>query len=336
MDCKKNIENIDKLSESYQREWNKCRALPSTELQEFALEATWTLPLSLHKQLQPLLIHIGRKGASKDCFEERPQCPETLLGRWGFLDKINEPKHSSFLLILQTERLLQLSQPAAQGGRTRARAIPWAQPGAAEVSFAAGRTHSRAGFAGPGVGVTAQEGLQDEGLQLMVDSMWQFPTTNASLILFYDSVSAPELGFVKKEVQHYKGERHSLPAHHHTPALLFPQTPAGQGPAPHKHQTALTHTHLPLLSAADPADLQQEKTIRRVQRRLPIPGHTHKPLGKANLGSFSPSLQQQSSQGTGKKWDPAAAAELCLPQQLPGSQGTGQHLSLPGRSDLWR
>lgn len=161
------------------------------------------------------------------------------------------------------------------------------QPEPAGVSFAADRTqqHSR-GFAVPEVGVIAQEVVQNGGLQHMggLDGLKGVFHPKC----FWDSISTPELGFIKKEVQHYKGETHPLlPAHHHTAPLLFSQTPTGQELAPHKHQTLLTHTHLPLLSAPDPADLQQGKTIRRVQNEgLLTPVHTHKPLGTANLGRF--------------------------------------------------
>lgn len=57
---------------------------------------------------------------------------------------------------------------------------------------------------------------------------------------FYDSISAPELSFDKKEVQHYKGERFPLLPAHTTPQT--PQTPTGQEPAQASNSS---YTHPP-------------------------------------------------------------------------------------------
>lgn len=117
MDCKKNRNNNkEKLSENNERGGNKCRVLPSTELQEGGPEAR----LFPDHVPCPCLFagspnhswstrHKGRKGASKDCFGGRPHCSEALLGGWGLLDKDyytpqRLPRGSSFLSILRNER----------------------------------------------------------------------------------------------------------------------------------------------------------------------------------------------------------------------------------------
>lgn len=110
---------------------------------------------------------------------------------------------------------------------------------------------------------------------------------------FYNSVSTPELGFAKEEVQHYNGEMHPLlPAHHHTtPLLLKHQQGSNQH---HTHIKLSLHTHTFLCSVL-PIQLLS-KTIRKVQNEgLPTAGHTHKPLGMPNLGSLSSPLCRGSS-----------------------------------------
>lgn len=65
-------------------------------------------------------MHTGRKGGSKDCFEERPQCPETLLEKWGLLDTLSI---SSFPERPHSFPSFTLKSSDPQAGRARARAI---------------------------------------------------------------------------------------------------------------------------------------------------------------------------------------------------------------------
>ena len=189
------------------REGNKCRALPSAELQDGALEAG----LSPDPIAHPCAFtgspchswstwHKGRKGASEDCFEGRPCCPETLLGRWGLLDKFSlsscpEAAHffPSFILkdsfnpsSLQSKEaeLQQVPSLQAHPAPCLAACMSIIWPCAAIWicrSFIYCKRDSAAdrGSAAPEVGVNAQELVQSEGLQ---------------------HISAPELGLCQKKV----------------------------------------------------------------------------------------------------------------------------------------
>lgn len=103
----------------------------------------WTLSLSLHKQPQSLLIHKGRKGASEDCFEERPHNPETLQGRWEFLDKVSFsscPETAHFFPLFILKGSFNPSSQQSKKAELQPGLLPWAHPGPADVSFAVDRT----------------------------------------------------------------------------------------------------------------------------------------------------------------------------------------------------
>lgn len=208
---------------------NKCRALPSAELQDGALEARlspdpvphpWAFTGSPSHSW--CMWHKGRKATSEDCFEGRPHCPETLLWRWGLLEQVSlsscpEAAHffPSFILkdnfnlsSLQSKKaeLQQVSSLQADPAPCLAACASITRPCAATWTcrsfIYSVADHSSAA---PEVGVNAQELIQSEGLQ---------------------RIPAPELGLCQKKIQHYKGEMHPLlPAHHHTAPQLFSRTP---------------------------------------------------------------------------------------------------------------
>lgn len=137
---------------------------------------------------------------------------------------------------------------------------------------------------------------------------------------FYDSISAPELSFVKKEAQHDKGERFSLLPAHTTPlhcCFLKHQ----QGRNQHHTSTKLfLHTPTFLCSALPIQLISSQRTQLEGCR---MKGSQQQCiLSRANLGRFTQPLLQ-SSQGTGRTWDPAAAAELSTCHSL--QEGTYAH-----------
>lgn len=107
------------------------------------------------------------------------------ISRQGQLQQL--PRDSSFLSTLHTERQLQPFQSAVQEGRTPARAAPLGTSWTCRCFICCRQDSAvECGFAVPEVGVTAQEVVQNEGLQHTVNSMVikQFSTLNASMILY--------------------------------------------------------------------------------------------------------------------------------------------------------
>lgn len=175
------------------REENKCRALPSTELWDGALEAR----VSPDPVPHPCAFtgspshswstrHNGRKGGSEGCFEGRPCCPKTLLGRWGLLDNNSLsscPEAARFFpsiilkdsfnpSSLQSEEAELQPVPSLQADPAPclAACTSITQPHAATWtcrSFIYCKRYSVAdrGSTAPEVGVNAQELVQSEGLQ---------------------------------------------------------------------------------------------------------------------------------------------------------------------------
>lgn len=207
-----------------QQEWSKCRALPSPELQECALEAHF----SLYSVPQPLPIHKGRNGPTRAALR-RDHSAQRHPGQMR-ISRQSQPQQlptdSSFLPTLHTESQLQPLQPAVQGGRITARAVPLGTGWSCRC-FMCCRQDSAAvcGCAVPEVGVIAQAVVQNEGLQDTGALIRQFSTLNASMILYL--LQSLALSKKRPSMIKVKGFPSSQHTPHHSTAVFSNTNRAG-------------------------------------------------------------------------------------------------------------